>query len=294
MAGIRFNKIWVIESLSEKDWKTGKELYEDVLSNLQIKYQYFEAEYIEINDKKELFDFFGRVIRLSQTGQIPILHFETHGSEDGLTLKSHELVGYAEMSPFLLNINMITQNNLFIIGAACYAAALIQIVRPYDRSPCWGVCGPTEEILPMDLFIGYRAFYFEAFKSRNMNLALEELKKTIPHQAKNFQLISSEYFFFIALKKYFTKECSPENIERRINDMIIEGSNLGLSSEGLKRMELTHRERLSSREGQEKDFNHFKKFFFMHDLYPDNKTLPDPSFDELLKQMDESNTPRIL
>jgi len=95
----------------------------------------------------QLFDLLEEIAdNVKKHDEMPLLHFETHGSKEGLTL-TNAYVSYIELLPDLRKINVLTCNNLFIIVAACQGVYLRDILIPSlgEAAPFWGVCGPRDE-----------------------------------------------------------------------------------------------------------------------------------------------------
>ena len=275
-----FRTIWVIESLPEGEYRTGKELREDVLYYLQIKDPGLYVEFVEVEGRTDLFVALATVkSTIERTGQVPLLHLETHGAVEGLSLKSGEFVRYDDLFLPLREMNILVQNNLFVVVAACSGAHLIQIINPSARSPVWGFCGPSKEVTAQDIFRGYKAFYKEAVTTGDMNRALSQLKAAIPHCADLFHIWNSEYLFLHAFRRYLTDWCSPQAIDRR-TDAIIAKSKADLGdAPNWREYERNIRTRLGTEEGQRREFDRLKRHFFFHDLYPRVDALPNPSFE---------------
>ena len=284
--GFHFKTIWVIESLPNGEYRTGKELYDDVLYYKHIQDPNVLVEFVEVTDKSSLKEQLGKILlTLKSTGQIPLIHFETHGNKEGLELKSGDFVLYEDLCQILREINILTQNNLFVIVAACNGAYLSFILKNSLTMPCpfWGICGPSVKINAVDIIAGYSAFYDEAFISANMNAALDRLKQSIPHHANNFNIWNSEYMFVHAFKHYLHDYCNSNAVDQRTKSILQQvqsGLNDTFSAE---KIESYVRERLGTENGQRQEFERMKALFFMHNLYPGVSSLPNPSFGEMMK-----------
>ncbi|MFA6242941.1 MAG: hypothetical protein WC655_18520 [Candidatus Hydrogenedentales bacterium] len=282
--GFGFKTIWVIESLPDGDYRTGRELYDDTLVFYNIRDPELCVEFVEVVDRAGLFSVLQQVkSRVQQTGQVPLLHLEAHGDVDGLQLKHGEFITFEELMAPLRDINILVQNNLFVVVAACRGAHLIKGIDLDKRSPVWGFCGPSREISADDVHHGYRAFYEEAVTSANMNLALAKLKEAIPHCADHFHLLNSEYLFLLAYREYFTQTTTPQAIEERINRL-----SATLRAELPGPMDWHEAERMlqvrfGTEEGWRSDFERLKANFFFHDLYPAGASLPNPTYEDAMR-----------
>lgn len=286
MTGFGFKTIWVIESLFDGDYRTGKELYDDVLYYKHVQDPSVLVEFVEVTDKAQLFATLARITDdLRKTGNVPLLHIETHGSKEGLVLKSGESVRYEELLPALRTINVIAQNNLFVVAAACEGGYLSFVLRESLTSPCpfWGICGPSVEVSAQDVFKGYSAFYAELLVSSDAKNALVKLQEAIPAHGDKFNIWNAEYLFLLAFRHYADSLCTGEALQTRVNALVTAAFALlgeGLDTEGYRRYV---EELLGTPDGQRQQFELLKTKFFLHDIYPGNRHLPNPDFDHAMK-----------
>ncbi len=284
--GFGFKTIWVIESLPDGDYRTGKELYDDVLCYKQIQHPGFLIEFIDVADRLQLFAALGRITNdLRQTGNVPLLHIETHGSKEGLTLKSSEFVRYEELLPAFRTINVLAQNNLFVVVAACEGGYLAFVLRESLTSPCpfWGICGPSVEISAGDVLKAYSAFYEQLLVSSDAKQALAELQQAIPAHGAKFNIWNAEYLFLLAFRHYVENLCKGSTLQTRVNGIVaIAFALVGdrLDVEGYRRY---IEDLLGTPDGQRQQFEFLKTKFFLHDIYPGHEELPNPKFEHAMK-----------
>ena len=282
--GFGFKTIWVLESLPNGEYRTGKALYENVLLPMHSKDPGLLVEFLDVPNRIALLDALETIrSTLESTGDVPLVHMETHGNQEGVGLKSGECVRYEEICPTLRRINILGRNNLFIVVAACHGVHLSFILRDLLAEPCpfWGVCGPSEEISAGDIIDGYSAFYGEALASADMNAALSKLKQAIPRHADKFNIWNSEYLFLLAFRHYLHHCCNADAVKQRAK-AIIDEAQAGLRNT-LDTTECANyvRKRLGTEAGQAQEFERMKRRFFMHDLYPQDSSLPSPSFEDM-------------
>jgi hypothetical protein len=150
---ISFNCIYVIQSLPDHETQTGSLLYQDI--NIRtFRYEHLKAKLINITSKKELQQ---ALYDLNEAfffqGLVPYLHFEIHGSKEGLVLKNGELVEWESLRPLLSTINYNIKNNLFVSLATCYGAYLFSAVEMTERIPFCGFVGPAHEFWEKRIFM---------------------------------------------------------------------------------------------------------------------------------------------
>lgn len=103
MTQIHFNRIYIVESLQVSERQTGSELHNDLLNRMSYIHNDFQSILRRPKDRKEWGQVFSDILDDCQrNGNIPIIHFEVHGSsqKDGLVLTSRELVKWEELSRY--------------------------------------------------------------------------------------------------------------------------------------------------------------------------------------------------
>src|SRR5688572_24548433 len=145
---LHFNKIIVIESLSEKERKTGKELYNDILCRREFQMRTeFEAVYHVVDSFQSLVEIFDRIkSEVNKSLIAPILHFEMHGSPDGIHLTSGKFVSWHDLHTFFREINTITDDSLLVTFATCYGLSVLSNLTSGGKSPFWSVIGSNDEV----------------------------------------------------------------------------------------------------------------------------------------------------
>jgi hypothetical protein len=167
------NMIVVIESLREDDWKTGRFLREDIEvvalpygNNLQVHYKTARnADELEFL-LKELAGY----VRLS--GRAPCLHIQCHGDADGLQLTDGSRMLWGRLKPLLVNINLASRMNLFLVLACCNGGYFAAECSYHEPVPFGYILGPGNAIAADPLFALNRAFYAELLSTRDVTQAL--------------------------------------------------------------------------------------------------------------------------
>ncbi|MFZ2658122.1 MAG: hypothetical protein WAX69_24530 [Victivallales bacterium] len=282
---VRFSHIYVIQSLGQAEFHSGRQLYDKVLKKQAESLGWLNVVYREIDTATQLFDLLEEIAENAKNKkEMPLLHFETHGSKEGLTL-TEEYVSYIKLLPDLRKINVLTCNNLFIIVAACQGAYLRDILIPSlgEESPFWGVCGPSDELNGQILLEGYSAFYEECFKTENILAGFNRLQEIGESHGKDFNVWNSEYLFLLAFRKYLQNHCNEEQIEESVKRLrAMAKAQYGNYIDTPERSEMV-RKRLGSADGQKVSFENMKSKFFMHEQCPANKNNFNPSFDDMMK-----------
>lgn len=263
-----FNKIFVLESLFGER-QTGKELYQDILRWQKFKHKgKLQIEFIEITNKSEFNLFFEALTHECRTeGIMPILHLEIHGNSYGLQLVSKEIVSWEELYNYLVAINIIIKNNLFLTLGVCEGAYLMSQIKPYKPVPFYGFIGSFQKITSEDIIIRYSAFYTEFLESFSVNKAINMLFKSNPKLPSSYQLIKSEETFYHSLKLYEDLWSTPKKIDERFENLVVRENLVFVSRQERRKNKRWFEKQLK---GTKEQFRlKYMRTFFMVDKYPD-------------------------
>ena len=206
---IFFSKIYVIQSLSVEERKTGTELHDDIISRRLWSDANTSTELIDEYSKKYFFNILCKIkTETSNKGNIPFIHFETHGSRNGLTLNSNENVLWSEIIPVIREINILCSNNLFLSISACWGANIQYHIKIYEKCPFRGFIGPVDEIYPDDLITSFDPFFDALLENNDFGIALKRLN-LYNKSGVEFHHLTSEAFFDLVVK-YHKEECEKD------------------------------------------------------------------------------------
>jgi hypothetical protein len=171
--------IWIIEWLSSSDRHTGRELHEW----MQERNYSFRSVYWECFSKDKVLAAIERAATHTEHhGIIPLIHFEAHGSEDGLSdsREGENVLTWDELTKPLQRLNLATRCNLIVLVAACkgYAGLLaFANTKSYRESrptaPALVIAGPVDDLLSKQLLEENKEFY------RRLSEKLAELDNAI-------------------------------------------------------------------------------------------------------------------
>ncbi|PKG76235.1 hypothetical protein CXF86_01780, partial [Shewanella sp. GutCb] len=161
-------KIQIIESLSEKDRKTGQILIEDI-KMMELSHRKGVAiDYVSITTKEELFTHIDTLIHEAKYNRVfPVLQLDVHGTSDksGIVLNSGETIIWRQLCDKLRELNSLSKGNLIIVMAACYGANIQQGIDIFNRSPFWGVMSPLNTVTPDEILESLSEFYRHIFEN---------------------------------------------------------------------------------------------------------------------------------
>jgi len=203
----------IIESLKEGEMKTGTLLYEGTLNEIKGQEPHLTVLLHQVNSKEDFFKAMDEVIESAEKGRMfPIVHFETHGSEDGIYLSSNELVGWDELFVKTRILNIILQNSLVLYMGMCFGVTQIKNIDPSKKAPFLKIVATTRKISADDLFKSFIAFYKNFFFSFDLAESVEKMNSIGTKGKAAFCCISSKSCFEAILDP----DWDPENFKRTV------------------------------------------------------------------------------
>lgn len=269
MGGVAYlNKLWIIESLPEGDLKTGTRLIERFQDNGASGHQALSVALEQPASKDELLAVLNTICGEASIGRYPMLHFECHGSMDGLATANGDHVKWEELKEPLVNINRACRMNLVVLLAACRGIWLIETAKSMDYAPFWAVIGPEHEVSAGSVATDFAAFYRAFFKSLNGDAAILALNRG-SEKKRTYHFASAAALFCRAYREYHNTYCIGRGRKERVEHLTSE----------LMRLPDPRAQGVSWARGQvkrllgdeESYFNKIKERYFFINVYPDNK-----------------------
>ena len=277
MPSNQFSQITVVESLSASELHTGRKLFEDIEALNNTLGHSLKIECIDAPDAASFWLCLSNVYQAAAAGgHYPILHIECHGDEtqSGLVLADQSFISWTELKPILTEINVASRCNLLIVLGLCHGAHLVQIVKPTERAPCWGLLGPWGTVRASDLLSGFAAYYRELLTSLDGDRALAALSTASP--SSQHQFISAQGFFKRTYAAYLANYSSTSGLDRRAKTISRKLHDLGSTARPGKG---AIKRRL--RQTEKPSFQRYADHFFMVDLFPENAGRFSVSFSEV-------------
>lgn len=270
MTIFQFNKIYVIESLFPADEKSGQILHNDIIRRkIEQTCSGIEHELILVNNKEEFFKAFDHIRQevIYRLGN-PIIHFEIHGCKEGFVLNSDELIEWKDFQMRLIELNLLTKNNLFLSLATCYGGHIHKVISPRMWTPFWGYVGPLDEVYEDQVMAAFQDFFDELLTSLNFGIATQRLNQSNPDLPTAFYFCNTEYIFNRAYanyeQKYLTDEVVAKRLESGLNEARQYKEVQHLTDEQVKQF-------LKYWMVDQKDFlkKQMTEHFFMYDVFPE-------------------------
>ena len=152
-------RLEIIEWLSAQERRTGSELY----AWAQSQYPGW-AEFQSCEDKRGLkLAIRAAIRRCRNSGRVPVLHIEAHGSPEGLEGPGAdgqaEFLLWEELTDPLHTLNLASYGDLILYVAACIGFAGIQAFHRGPRAMALALVGPDDDVNPGALLSGAKEFY---------------------------------------------------------------------------------------------------------------------------------------
>ncbi|MDX2278482.1 MAG: hypothetical protein NW218_02795 [Saprospiraceae bacterium] len=186
---IHYNEIVILENLKPDD-NSARKLYGDL-----IHYRGKDGKFDLLYEKFESLEDLKRKLtsikeKMKSDRRFPILHFEVHGSINGLVLNSEERITWEEMNNELVKINIAARCNLIVAMGVCFGGridfnAIIRAVSENGRSPYFGLLGSQREMYNDEIYEDFFAFYKALLNGASFEEAFE-------HVTGSLELYSSE------------------------------------------------------------------------------------------------------
>jgi hypothetical protein len=189
-AGFRFSHIHILESLAAGELHTGRIL----AGFLRTLPDPPDVRFAEFTTREALNERLSEIAGgLAKTREIPIVHIESHGTDDGqgIVPVSGGLVRWKELRAPLEEINANSGLHVLLVLALCSGAQIIELVDPTERAPFWGYVGSDKVVSAGAVEKGFPPFYSTLFATNDLVRATQALKQIEP----KFGVLPIEYFF---------------------------------------------------------------------------------------------------
>lgn len=208
---IRFNSIYVLESLRPGETKTGEELYDAVIYPGKSAYDDMYTEFARVPTKRDLVRQLSRIAQAAeQANHRPIIHIEAHGGSDGIQLADDDYVPWTQLIPLFTRINIACKNNLVVVAISCFGWGLTAALMPSDRAPVLMLVGPPDAITATELLEATRRFYHNITSGLDMNQALEAMNNHRPFADWRIRPATAEILFCRVFRQYLAEQATPE------------------------------------------------------------------------------------
>lgn len=269
MSKFFFNKLFIIQSLSDTDRKTGEELEARMnkwaaKNNISVQAVLFNADTME--EWEAIWN--GIYTSIKDCANIPIIHLVLHGNETHIGIKQGKegLIPLPELFEKIRKANELSRNNIFLSMAVCKGLNVIRSLSISHHMPFCGILASEEKLYNGEALDNYTIFYQEFFKTLSLDSAEKALRTNGVNQ-ELYKLSKPEEIFMNAMAGYLETQSKDDKIEARAKSLAFMGG-IDISSEDDYRA-FVNTVRQLVKEDDEKYYPRFMNTFFMFDLYPE-------------------------
>jgi hypothetical protein len=265
--GVRFNAIYVLESLCPGELKTGQDLFDLVIYPAASQLESLHATLVPISTKTELLRELTLIEHAAQiANHYPVIHIEAHGSPDGIVLADDTHVAWSELIPAFSAINVACKNNLIVIAISCYGWNLTASLIPSDRAPVFMLVGPPEPMTAGALLNATQRFYKAFMSLFDVNQALEAMNAGLKFSEWPIRPATSEILYCRVFRHYMDELGSGDALKDRENRLVADiakSRSLNVLQSAALRLEV--RRDLADHRAA---YDRYREKFLMLDLFP--------------------------
>lgn len=274
MGNFQTNKFYFIFS------DAGISRIDDHFSEFKYKWDGFDPEFIDVNSKKDFINILRKIkTECSELDVKPFIHFECHGSKNGLVLKSTGKVFWSELLSYLTKINVACGNHLFTSFSSCYGGYLTfpllekAAKGQKNRAPVFGLIGPSDEISFGEVREGFDEFFKTILENNSIDDGIKKLEEKIS-KSSGYVIVTCE-----AILKELLNGLLKMDSERKFrskiqfNAFLLEQAKQYLFTTGtfISKSDFEKLAEISSSKKLYLDFfKGLQSYFLMFDLYPEN------------------------
>ncbi len=285
MSHFLFNKLYILQSLADKDQKTGEELEKRINAfSIQnhINFQAVTFDLHSMDDWNRTWD--GIYTSISQLNIIPIIHLVMHGNESKIGIEKglKGIIDLSELFEKTRKANILSHNNIMLTMAVCKGLNVIKYIKMGNAMPFCSILASQESLCNSVSLENFTIYYQTLLQTGNIDTAFNCLHQLGGEQDKYTQM-KSEQLFANVMETYLKDKCNDKAIEERCEEIAKMGGFDISNAEAKKALIDTVKAILP--EENVKGYENFVNSFFMFDRYPaisDRFDIP-KTLDEFLK-----------
>lgn len=223
-AGIRLNKIVVIQSLESREPQTGELVRDEIAHKLEEHQSNLSVEFVACESCKEFLDILKRLTSEATVEKsIPLIHVECHGdSVQGLEFANASTLSWTDLADALKKLNIATRFNLVAVFSACFGGHFLgQMGSALEPAPCWCMVAPTDTVDPGEILAAFRSFYSALINTNDIGVASQKLS-SINLSSGSWFAQTAEAWFEMLLNSYVKEQCTKHASRLRIKKLQLE------------------------------------------------------------------------
>lgn len=207
--GISVSRIVIIESLQPREPQTGAIQAEWIRALVANNNVGIGVDLVVIPGAAEFRIKIHELVAAARTsGDWPILHIECHGSRaTGLSFADRTVIPWEELGRLFAELNVATEFNLLVLVAACFGAYLTAQFSPINQAPAWGIIAPTHEVGTHEILSGFRSFYENFAKTKDLGTAVSQLSRSRLSEGEWYSKLAEDWYVQLIIA-YTRKHCT--------------------------------------------------------------------------------------
>lgn len=223
------NHILILHSHKSNDRPTSEEVARQI-SYVALRKNYPEfVQLIPVPNRAKLFEVLEEIKDHTKDWLKPMIHFEMHGSPDGLGLSEEsDIVTWEDLKEPIREINIISKNNLFVSLATCYGADFLKLYEGWKPCPFFGFVGPMIEVGERDLENSFCEFFTTLLQTDSFQDALFAIQKSLlsPTGQGQFAFTNCDLYFNLQTQQFKKQIANKELMNDWLEDLMIAGRTM--------------------------------------------------------------------
>jgi hypothetical protein len=226
---VNVSELVILQSLPRHETQTGSLLKEALNTIHRVPIPVTLVDVPTADSFLRLIDHMQMCSEKSRGAWIPMLHFEIHGSREGLGLASDEFLSWETIAPYLRKLNVTVRNSIVLVLGVCSGAFAMTAAAnsPFEPSPFYGLVGPDQPVPAAYLPDAFEAFYVKLLGTGDFVPAVDSLRQYLPE----YSGYDTATLFRLGWSKYVERSRGEQLAERveRIVGRISEAQIVGMS-----------------------------------------------------------------
>lgn len=272
---LQIGHIHIVEWLPVGDARTGRELFDEIEPLGIVSQPRVAVSLQQVQSRTEFLAYLQFVREECQrTRQVPLLHIETHGFEDGIGASADEEILWPELRRELTPLNQLTALRLFVVVAACEGIWGLTMAQPTERAPFLALLGPDRTISAGELARRVLVFYRHLLRDRDGSEAIRSMNEAARSGDPLFGIVNAEMLFRDVFTAYLRDECSEQAIDARVERVVREtirrfreAKGVGMWAHEIERIRKIARQEALD---HERHFDDKRRHYFFIDLFLEN------------------------
>ena len=160
-------------------------------------------------------------------------------------------------------------------------ASAVRASSAFANIPVCPSIGPNRDVSEGELLAGVTTFYKTLFESNDAVIAWRAMNKAVSSEKRTFSIFTAEFTLRYVMHHYLKLLCSEEALLSRENKAVSKAARDGMAEHQLAQFRKWFRIHIRDHRAR---FEETRSHFFFYDLYPENATRFDLTFEECVAE----------